>query len=589
MTFIKGVYAKAEALYAKGDFEFALVYYHRGNKLRGELKEFNLGISKSIEAIENSIGTPKSVQLENTGDMTMFTTSVAAQQLKKTNKGKKPGRKVVAKAKAPPKASDRTVKQLLGELYADQVYLQKLMEDPSFVTAAQRPADDDDEAGPPDLSAVVSGGLNYLEIRSQFWRQQKPIYARIGERRNRAVKTSTLISGTGERSKNDSSKVMQRLDVVEETLDDGDYERARMLAENLLNVVDEMHAIPRKEKMELAAAVNSALGNAQLELGMLEESEEAHVYDLRYSEEIVPEPEGVVGVLRAKANLGRVYARQGEYEKAIRMWTERGPSANQLENTWLYHEISRCYIEIEDYVSALEQTDLAYTAAEAAKDDRWKLNAVVLKGQIMVFLDRIEDAVVHFNEGLLLAKGLNDTGAEAGIQQSITKLTKSAEDEAHEDDEELSEDEEPSAEELARKKELSIRLYKIFQDADDTEGGADDDQLDSEDIHTRLDIKALQKVLADAGIIDRDRPDGGRASFIDIPSIIASLDEDGDGNISLQEFLDVLSLDPPSDEDKKQAKEELKAEKTEGEIATPGLEQESEQGVVPSATGGDGE
>lgn len=48
---------KAEALYQKGDFETALVYYHRGNKLRPELQEFRLGIQKSQEAINNSIGS----------------------------------------------------------------------------------------------------------------------------------------------------------------------------------------------------------------------------------------------------------------------------------------------------------------------------------------------------------------------------------------------------------------------------------------------------------------------------------------------------------------------------------------------------
>ena len=40
-----------------GDFEFALVHYHRGNKLRPELNEFRLGIQKAREAIDNSIGS----------------------------------------------------------------------------------------------------------------------------------------------------------------------------------------------------------------------------------------------------------------------------------------------------------------------------------------------------------------------------------------------------------------------------------------------------------------------------------------------------------------------------------------------------
>ena len=52
----QGLYQKAEALYAVGDFELALVFYHRGKKLRTELDEFRLGIQKAQEAIDNSIG-----------------------------------------------------------------------------------------------------------------------------------------------------------------------------------------------------------------------------------------------------------------------------------------------------------------------------------------------------------------------------------------------------------------------------------------------------------------------------------------------------------------------------------------------------
>lgn len=32
-SFFKCLYQKAEALYTMGDFEFALVFYHRGHKL----------------------------------------------------------------------------------------------------------------------------------------------------------------------------------------------------------------------------------------------------------------------------------------------------------------------------------------------------------------------------------------------------------------------------------------------------------------------------------------------------------------------------------------------------------------------------
>ena len=53
----QGLYQKAEALYTMGDFEFALVFFHRGHKLRPELQEFRLGIQKAQEAIDNSVGS----------------------------------------------------------------------------------------------------------------------------------------------------------------------------------------------------------------------------------------------------------------------------------------------------------------------------------------------------------------------------------------------------------------------------------------------------------------------------------------------------------------------------------------------------
>jgi tetratricopeptide (TPR) repeat protein len=60
----KGLYQKAEVLYSMGDFEHALMFYHRGHKIRPELHEFTLGIQKAKEAVNNSIGS-KSLTVYN--------------------------------------------------------------------------------------------------------------------------------------------------------------------------------------------------------------------------------------------------------------------------------------------------------------------------------------------------------------------------------------------------------------------------------------------------------------------------------------------------------------------------------------------
>jgi len=43
-------------MYIKGNFELALVYYHRGQKLKPDCEIFRLGIQKAQEAIDSAVG-----------------------------------------------------------------------------------------------------------------------------------------------------------------------------------------------------------------------------------------------------------------------------------------------------------------------------------------------------------------------------------------------------------------------------------------------------------------------------------------------------------------------------------------------------
>ncbi|KAK9510751.1 hypothetical protein O3M35_005472 [Rhynocoris fuscipes] len=90
-TFIKGLYRKAEALYHLGNFEHSLMYFHRGLRMRPDMEGFRLGVQKAQQAIENVIGL----------------------------KNKTPQNKEVLKKRAE--------RHLLGELYADKVYLEDLL------------------------------------------------------------------------------------------------------------------------------------------------------------------------------------------------------------------------------------------------------------------------------------------------------------------------------------------------------------------------------------------------------------------------------------------------------------------------------
>eukprot|EP00118_Oscarella_pearsei_P004651 m.20180 g.20180 ORF g.20180 m.20180 type:complete len:308 (+) comp27985_c0_seq2:33-956(+) len=192
--FVKGLYAKAEALYAMGNFEYALMYYHRGNKLRPELEEFRLGIQKATDAIDNCIGEKAAIKLQNKGDLSFF----AVQEdhgkkgkgaLKKKVNIRQPVRQTSKGSSSEKPRSEKTVKQLLGELYADRDYLEKLMGDSDFVH----------KQGDPAIYGLVQSGLSYLDSRVEFWQQQQPLYARKRERELRKWKPAAQRNPRGKK------------------------------------------------------------------------------------------------------------------------------------------------------------------------------------------------------------------------------------------------------------------------------------------------------------------------------------------------------------------------------------------------------
>ena len=53
---IQALLQKADVLFAAGDFEYAMVQYHRGMMVRPDQSQFRLGVQKSKNAIEESNG-----------------------------------------------------------------------------------------------------------------------------------------------------------------------------------------------------------------------------------------------------------------------------------------------------------------------------------------------------------------------------------------------------------------------------------------------------------------------------------------------------------------------------------------------------
>ncbi|CAK6438153.1 unnamed protein product [Pipistrellus nathusii] len=415
-TFCKGILQKAETLYTMGDFEFALVFYHRGYKLRPD-REFKVGIQKAQEAINNSVGTPSSIKLENKGDLAFL--SKQAENMKALQKPH-PLKQTSYYHKAESKRrgsvkSEKTVRQLLGELYVDKEYLEKLLLDEDLIKGTIKHG--------LTVEDLIMNGINYLDSRSNFWRQQKPIYAR---ERDRKLMQEQWLRNHKRRPSQTARYILKSLEDIDMLLTSGSAEGSLQKAEKVLKKVLEWNKEEVPNKDELVGNLYSCMGNAQIELGQMVAALQSHRKDLEIAKEYdLPDAKS-----RALDNIGRVFARVGKFQQAIDTWEEKIPLAKTtLEKTWLFHEIGRCYLELDKPLEAQSYGEKSQQCAEEEGDIEWQLNASVLVAQAQVKLRNFESAVNNFEKALEKAKLVHNNEAQHAILSALDDANKGIVDE----------------------------------------------------------------------------------------------------------------------------------------------------------------
>lgn len=171
---IRAIYQKAEALYFLGQFELSLMYFHRGLRLRPELNSFRLGVQKTQEAIEKTIGG-----FENQKQISTRKSSTSS-----VRKSPKPlATAADAEEKQRPKTAikpkvcveKREARKLLGELCVDKEYLENLLSHPDLKRA---------DTGTEQVSNLVNDAVRFLNTRQEFWRQQRPCTALPKQKKN---------------------------------------------------------------------------------------------------------------------------------------------------------------------------------------------------------------------------------------------------------------------------------------------------------------------------------------------------------------------------------------------------------------------
>ncbi|XP_064542602.1 outer dynein arm-docking complex subunit 4 isoform X1 [Drosophila montana] len=164
---IRAIYQKAESLYYLGQFEQSLMFFHRGLRARPELDLFRLGVQKTQEAIENTIGT----KTRSTQPLPSAKISMSRKSGDNTPKSQTLNSSRAQVLRQKPTKADlerRNARKLLGELCVDKEYLEKLLLHPDLVRA---------DTNTENISALAKEAVCFLNKRQEFWRQQRPCTA----------------------------------------------------------------------------------------------------------------------------------------------------------------------------------------------------------------------------------------------------------------------------------------------------------------------------------------------------------------------------------------------------------------------------
>lgn len=432
---IKGLLQKADVYYQMGEFEYSLMLYHRGNKIRPEIQAFRLGIQKSKEAIDNSVGENAGIELENKGDLSFFTEAQKpqvkrkdganrpthqTQQQQRQNRDKKARQPRTAKANEKDK---KTVKQLLGELYDDMNYLKNLLHESEQTTKTKANE---------QVAELATECLDYLDHRAEFWQQQQPTYSREKERQDRRKgndneqKKKEETNMKNKLKSNPTKWFIKNLQSIDRDLEEENYAGCIDRSSKVLKELEKYSETEVSRKKEFKSDAHSTMGNAYIEMEEYEEAVKHHEVDL----DISKERDSKQNQCRALENMARTYMKMGQHNAALQFFGERlEHDATALDKAWIYHEIGRCYFEQEKHEKAKENGKLSLESAQQADDQVWQLNASILVAHAELKLKDNEKSLEMFERSLELARRQNDSSAEKAIQKMISDIKNETKDE----------------------------------------------------------------------------------------------------------------------------------------------------------------
>ncbi|XP_060070135.1 outer dynein arm-docking complex subunit 4-like [Ylistrum balloti] len=203
----EALFQKAELLFLERNYESAVVYYGKVCRQKPDVRKFQEGLNKATEAL-NSITSGRRRKMTQAGDLTMLVNnsknrkdsirrrernniaklSPIANSVERDaptptfpqrqqnplvrieqgrNSNEHPNHTSSTSAEVPDQdVTEKRIKQVLGKMYSDKKYLEKLIEQTGYVCIADVPR------GSVDLTNMAETGLNFLYDRVLYWVRQ---------------------------------------------------------------------------------------------------------------------------------------------------------------------------------------------------------------------------------------------------------------------------------------------------------------------------------------------------------------------------------------------------------------------------------
>ncbi|CAF1042342.1 unnamed protein product [Adineta steineri] len=377
---------KAEVLYADGEFELALLYFHRANKIKPAQQTCLEGIRKATEILECTICNPN-IHLTITSNLI----NIKPKQLNKTNLlNRLPIRKQLPSIEKPlTEYTDNEANRLLVEVAKDRKLLIDLYTDKQPSTGF---------TGLNKAKIEAYRAISIVEAQLKFFDKAECVHNDQLVNRENLICTSKMDRTTLVRMVEEELMYLHKLSSKEKNMEI--LYRSMKIINCLQSSDNRNNSLDPRIRLMLAEAYR-LVGQSYNDIKLFDQSLENYkqAYDI-----LLPLKEQSC-LYRATFDIARSLMLTNKYSEAIELFLEMfNKSTSNNERSFVYQYLSSCSLNMNNYDQAKQYAYEALDYATISNEELLIIEANILLGKIYFQLKDFQ----HAEEYIIYAQNLKD-------------------------------------------------------------------------------------------------------------------------------------------------------------------------------------